>query len=89
MMTFVNPFQKSKCPYYNEQFYPGNCAIVSSRTGTMLRTVRKDFFARAFVPPMNGPYYTGQLAHRQCLHCGNLLSNSFLLCSSLYAWGTF
>lgn len=76
MVQVVNPFRKYKCPYCGEEFYPGNCAIVSSMDrNVILRGPRADIFSRAFVPPLKGSKYVKRLALRECPNpkCKSLL----------------
>ena len=76
-MTLVNPFKKSKCPYCAKELYPGQCAIVSSRTGTLMRGAKNGFLWRCGVVALKGSKYTGELALRQCSGCERLLPRSF------------
>jgi len=77
MPTFVNPFQQIRCFYCDQLFYPGECAIVSSRTGKMLRDAKSSAGGRLILPSLEGAQYAREQALRQCPHCGKGLPRNF------------
>ncbi len=80
-MTITNPFHKRICPACGQEYYPGNCAIVSdalSSKGTVLRPATPGFISRVLAPPLTGREYTKKMARLQCPNpgCGMLLPRS-------------
>lgn len=76
-MAFVNPLQKRRCPACGSEFFPGNCAIVSSVTsGKVLQPEQPGFLHRVWLKPINGPVLTKEFASRQCPDCKVLLPNN-------------
>src|SRR5947209_3546913 len=68
------PFTKILCPSCFEESYLGDCRIVSGITpGKVLTDPSKTVFARMHIQPLDGPFYTKELAHRECPHCRYLL----------------
>lgn len=67
-------FVKCICPSCFNEIYLGDCGIISGRTtGKPLKTPSKGMFARMNVEPLEGPYYTLELARRECTECKYLL----------------
>lgn len=66
MGQLVNPFRKYKCPACGEEFYPGDCAIVSSIDKSEIRGPRANIFSRTYVPLLKGSKYVKKLALREC-----------------------
>ena len=67
--VIANPFRKRICPSCGNEYYLGNCAIISdspTSKGTVLKSVTKNFFSRIFVRSLKGRAYTRQLARFQC-----------------------
>jgi hypothetical protein len=78
-MMVVNPFRKTTCPYCFVEFYLGDCAIVSSQSGQVLKHGSHGRFrmmGRARVEPLSGPQYTQELAARRCPGCHGLLPHN-------------
>src|SRR5258708_8571903 len=78
-MALTNPFHKRTCPSCGQEYYPGNCAIVSdapSSKGTVLRPAIPGFLSRVFVTPLTGRNYTKKMARLQCPNCKNVLPRS-------------
>ncbi len=78
-MTIANPFHKRACPSCGKEYYPGNCAIVTSNPSFKreeLKKATKNFISRLFVTSLTGRAYTKQMARFQCPHCKNLLPRS-------------
>lgn len=76
----LSPYVKGLCPYCGNEFNIGDCAIVSSVTGKVLRERPQGLSRlRALIQPssLDGPKYTREIAQRQCPHCGNLLPYNF------------
>lgn len=77
-MNPVDPFYvKRLCPYCIQEFYPGDCKIVSTRNkGTVLvdaPTGLKRQLARRNPERLDGPKYLKEMACRVCPHCGHEL----------------
>lgn len=82
-MARFNLFPKLLCPSCFEQFYLGDCDIVSTITTDgydgysyqprVLHRPRSKFFSRIHPESLNTPNYTKELACRKCPHCGYLL----------------
>jgi GTPase SAR1 family protein len=67
---------KRICPYCIEEFYPGDCEIVSSLTQNPIEPApvgAARHFARMSPKRLDGRRYTRELACRKCPHCGKLL----------------
>lgn len=80
-MALANPFHSRTCPACGQEYYPGNCAIVSdalTSKGTVLRPAIPGFLSRVFVTPLTGRNYTKKMARLQCPNpgCGKLLPRS-------------
>src|SRR5438128_879851 len=77
-MASFNLFPKLLlCPACFNQFYLGDCEIVSTVTpGQVLRSARADIFSRIRPESLNTPNYTKELACRKCPHCGYLLPHN-------------
>jgi hypothetical protein len=72
MVKLANPLRKNVCPICGEDYYPGNCAIVSN-SGQVLQEAHTGFLARAFVTPLEGRKLIKARAQRQCPYCGGRL----------------
>lgn len=80
-MALVNPFHKRTCPACGQDYYPGNCAIVSNAPfskGTVIKPTTTDIVTRAFVTPLRGRKYAKAMARLQCPNssCKKLLPRS-------------
>ena len=69
-------YVKRTCPNCNEQFYPGDCNVVSSTNKQIIREAPKggwkQHLERINPPPITGKLVL-ELGHRQCPHCDYLL----------------
>jgi GTPase SAR1 family protein len=78
----ANPFRAVTCPYCNEDYYPGNCAIVATSPfknispGDILQKAHPGFLPRIFVTSLTGKKYVKTLAERRCLHCSRALPSN-------------
>ena len=75
-MPLVTPFSQSVCPYCFSRFHLGDCEIVSSTTGEVLRYPtdgKLRFISRVWVPATSGAENTRSLAARRCPKCEELL----------------
>lgn len=74
-----DPFRAVTCPYCNEDYYPGNCAIVANLSygnispGDVLQKVRPGFLPRIFVTSLTGKKYVRTRAERKCPRCDHAL----------------
>lgn len=69
-------FARATCPYCFSRFHIGDCEIVSSVTGEVLRpSIRgsRRLLVRWLAPSVSGARYTQALAVRRCPHCGEAL----------------
>lgn len=68
---------KRLCPLCVNEFYPGDCRIISRITGKELKPAPSGGFerrrARRNPESLLGPRYVNELASRECPHCGYLL----------------
>src|SRR5947209_5152934 len=67
---------KCICPNCIKTFYPGECKIISTITGRVLKnapTGRQKHTARLSPEPLTGREYTSQLACRVCPYCEYVL----------------
>lgn len=80
-------YVKRTCPNCIQQFYPGDCDIVSSTDpNTILKHAPtgnlKKHYARINPEPITGDLVL-KLAHRKCVHCGYLLPTNIEKVTSL------
>lgn len=64
------------CPLCAKEFYPGDCRILSSMTGQLLKNAPKGIqrqLALRQPEPLTGPMYMRAQAQRECPHCQYLL----------------
>jgi len=69
----VTAFARATCPYCFNRFHIGDCEIISSSSGEVLRRSARGvgrLFGRLFPPSVHGPEYTQAMAVRRCPHCG-------------------
>ena len=73
----MNFFVKCVCPSCFAEINLGECRILSRRTsGKVLKNPSKNPLARLNVEPLDGPYYTTELACRECYECKYLLPSN-------------
>ncbi len=76
-------YVKALCPFCVQEFYIGDCEIVSSRTkGKILTSPPRGFAlinARLHPEPIMGVKYIKELAYRVCPHCKNILPHNIEL----------
>lgn len=75
-------FPPIRCPYCNELFHLGECAVVSQvNSGKVIEQPPQGRLRRAWsriaVKPLVGPKYVGEWASRQCPYCKELLPYDF------------
>ncbi len=77
-----DPFRARTCPYCNEDYYPGNCAIVANlpygnvSPGDILQKARPGFLPRIFVTSLTGKKYVRTRAERKCPRCDRALPSN-------------
>jgi GTPase SAR1 family protein len=81
-MALMNAlYVKGVCPFCGEEFYVGDCAIVSRLNPGKILSPSPQGISRIHsrLSPirLEGPQYTLEQACRQCPHCGNLLPYNF------------
>src|SRR5947209_5929826 len=68
---------KRLCPLCLNEFYPGDCRVVSRISGKELKPAPIGKMARQLArrnpESLLGPRYVNELASRECPHCGYLL----------------
>jgi hypothetical protein len=65
---------KCVCPSCFNEINLAKCKIISEKTGSELKSPSRGFFSGfKGLEPLDGPYYTQELAHRQCYVCDYLL----------------
>lgn len=72
---------KRLCPACIEEFYPGECRIISSKTGEELTPAPQGWlernYARLHPEPLIQPKFLQKEARRECPNCGYLLPIDF------------
>lgn len=78
--TVANPYKKNLCPFCFEEFYIGDCQVVSSFNKTVVLdsapTGWRKTLHHLMVPTLVGPRYARERAARLCASCGNLLPSN-------------
>src|SRR5713101_5075503 len=73
--------RKRLCPACIEEFYPGDCRILSERTREELKPAPRGWFekhyARLYPEPLFHPKYFNKSPRRECPNCGFLLPSNF------------
>lgn len=82
-MVFIAPWSKAICPSCGAEFYPGDCAIVSSVSKGMVlkpapETLTQHILARFLIASISGKKYVRHLAGRECPNnaCKRILPNN-------------
>jgi ABC-type oligopeptide transport system ATPase subunit len=85
-VPLINPLQKFRCLFCDHEFFLNESAIVSGRTGNVLRPSMPDtdLLSRFWVRPLDGPTYVQEDARRQCPKCKRLLPYRFEVSKQMY-----
>src|SRR5947209_10796941 len=87
-MAAVSPTLKIRCPYCWNEFHPGDCAVVSTMSGRLLRPrpmpgTEEHSRSRTWIEDLTGPVMALELPVRLCPWCNKELFEGIEECRTI------